>query len=341
MKKFLMLLIFAQIILLPTFALAKSLIYSDHEPLGNMRTKFLHEIFFRQIEKESEGKIKIAEHWNSELSTGYDALKKVKSGEIDIAVVVPEYDAANLPLHQLFKSFPLGPTGNNQSEFLKNIYKEIPALNDELYEQNIIPIYVAMGYPVAFYSVKPLDSPTNMKNQKWRSASFWHKDQLKNVGAIPVTIQWGEKVYNALKSGELDGLMVNIDSGYDINAQDAAPYVLTSKKLWLGHIYIIAINKNVWENLPQSEKLAIQRAAEFSYRKMGKIADKSFKNQIATLKSLGVKVRILNNAELSNWEKATRFTEVQNEWIADRETFKNVRDKLRERIGEFERHNDK
>ena len=29
------------------------LTYSDHEPLGNMRTRFLNDVFFRAIEKES------------------------------------------------------------------------------------------------------------------------------------------------------------------------------------------------------------------------------------------------------------------------------------------------
>ncbi len=127
---------------------------------------------------------------------------------------------------------------------------------------------------------------------------------------------WGENVAAALQNGELDGLMVNLDSGYDINAHSAAPHILTSKKLWLGHIYIIAFNKNVWENLSPEIRAAIQRAAEFSYKKMGRAADKSFAAQIATLKKLGASVRILNNAELAAWENATRFAEIQDAWIA-------------------------
>lgn len=318
MRKFaLSLLILTGVIFLQTAALARTLVYSDHEPLGNMRTTFLHEIFFPRIVRESGGQIQIEEHWGSDLSTGYDALKNVKAGAIDFAVVVPEYDAANLPLHQLFKSFPLGPSGNRQAEFLRGVYEDIPALKAELTAQNVVPVYVAMGYPVAFYSVKPLDTPTNIANQKWRSASFWHKDQLKNVGAVPVTIPWGEKVHDALRDGQLDGLMVNIDSGYDINVQEVAPFMLTSKKLWLGHIYILALNRNVWDSLSESEQTAIQRAADFSYRKMGRFADKSLASQIATLKNLGVKVRILTGAELDAWEKATRFAEIQSRWIAE------------------------
>ncbi len=101
----------------PAYAEGRVLIYSDHEPLGNMRTTFLHEILFPNIAKESGGRLTIEEHWNSELSTGYDALNKTKTGEIDLAVIVPEYDSVNLPLHQLFKSFPIGPSGNEQADF--------------------------------------------------------------------------------------------------------------------------------------------------------------------------------------------------------------------------------
>ena len=69
----------------------ESLTYSDHEPLGNMRTKFLADVFFPAVEKESHGRVKIIPHWNAEISTGYDALKALRAGSADLAVVVPEY----------------------------------------------------------------------------------------------------------------------------------------------------------------------------------------------------------------------------------------------------------
>ena len=131
--------------------------YSDHEALRNTRTAFLTDVFFKNIEKESHGRLKIETHWNSELFTGYDALKKTNDGTLDMAVIVPEYDAANMPLHQLFKSFPLGPTGKKQVEFLSTIYRDVSVLQEELEKQNLIPLYVAMGYPVAFYSTSSIE----------------------------------------------------------------------------------------------------------------------------------------------------------------------------------------
>ncbi|MBQ7594118.1 MAG: hypothetical protein IJU48_07180 [Synergistaceae bacterium] len=85
--------------------------YSDHEPLGNMRTTFLNDVFFPAIERETQGRVKIKTHWNAEISTGYNAIKAINQESADLAVVVPEYCMKDLHLHQLFKSFPVGPTG--------------------------------------------------------------------------------------------------------------------------------------------------------------------------------------------------------------------------------------
>ena len=113
----------------------------------------------------------------------------------------------------------------------------------------------------------------------------------------------------------LDGLMVNIDSGYDIHAQEVAPYILTAQKLWLGHIYIIAMNKDVWDNLSEDDKAAIKNAAAASYKRMGSFADKAFAWQIKELKKSNAKVRILTDEELLRWEQAVKFKEIQNQWI--------------------------
>ena len=298
-------------------AMERVLTYSDHEPLGNMRTAFLNDVFFKNIEKESHGKLKIEPHWNSELSTGYDALKKTKDGTLDMAVIVPEYDAANMPLHQLFKSFPLGPSGKKQVEFLSTIYRDISVLQEELEKQNLVPVYVAIGYPVAFYSTSPIKDLTDLKNKKLRTASFWHQDHLKAVGASPVKIPWGKQVYDALKKKELE----------------------TSKKLWLGHIYVISMNKDVWGSLSKDDKAAIKNAADASYKSMGSFADKAFEWQIKELKKSNAKVRILTDKELLQWKQAVNFKEIQNQWIdalPDKTIVEDVRNSIQARLNFYD-----
>ena len=296
-----------------------TLSYSDHEPLGNMRTKFLNDVLFPAIEKEANGRIKIIPHWNGELSISYKALPTVQEAkDAQIAVVVPEYFMDALPLHQVFKSFPVGPTGEEQVNFFRSIYEKIPALKDEIEKQNLHVIFVATGFPAAFFSHEPLNDLSSIKNQKWRSASFWYKDFLSNAGAIPVTMPWGNKVFEALADGSLGGLIVNIDSGYDIKAHTEAKYIAVSQKLWLGHAYLIAMNKDVWNSLSEKEQKAFERAANFAYAQLGDVMTAALPEQIERLQADGAEVRILSDKEVLEWETITKYKDIQDKWLQEK-----------------------
>lgn len=295
--------------------IAVKLTYSDHEPLGNMRTRFLNDVFFPAVGSESRGRVRISPQWNAKISTGYDALRTLRAGSADMAVVVPEYCMKDLRLHQLFKSFPVGPEGQKQVDFFRRVYREIPAMTNELEACGLHAAFIATGYPAGFFSAKTLARLQDIKGQKWRSASFWHKDFLANAGAEPVTMSWGPGVSEALNDGRLDGLIVNIDSGYDIKAHKPAPKILTSPRLWLGHEYIIAVRKAVWDSLSDADREAFSRAAEKSYSQLGKIMEDSFAWQVETLRADGADVRLMTDDEVSFWERATDYRNVQGKWI--------------------------
>ena len=285
-----------------------------------MRTKFIKDVFFASIEKESQGRLKVEEHWDSAVSVGYDALEVAGKGRAaDMAIVVPEYTANTLPLHQIFKSFPTGPTGQRQVDFFRRVYQDVPEFSGELAKNNVVPIFLATGYPVAFFSTRPLNTLNDIKGQTWRSASFWHKDFLQNAAASPVTIPWGDKVFDALQARTLDGLMVNVDSGYMLKVHAAAPHVLLSKDLWLGHLYILAMNRDTWNGLTKEDKTAIGRAAETAYKALGLVMDSSFAAMVADMKKDGAQVRLLQPEELESWEKAIEYKKVQASWVKEQE----------------------
>ncbi|GAA2974181.1 C4-dicarboxylate TRAP transporter substrate-binding protein [Streptomyces enissocaesilis] len=304
----------------------RTLKYSDHDPLGGMRTQFLADVLFPAIERESNGRLKIEAHWNGELAGSFDALSSVGgSGSADMATVVPEYVPDQLPLHQIFKSFPVGPTGNKQIEFFRRVYAEVPAFAAELASCNVVQVFLGTGYPVAFFSAPPLPIPDGLRGGTWRAASFWHKDFLTNAGATPVTLPWGPGILDALTAETLDGVMVDIDDGSLLNVQDAAPNVLTSKDLWMGHLYPIAMNKDVWNGLQQNDKQAIRRAVERSYPALGSATDDGFDTQVEELRQSGANVRILRPDELVRWRIVTKYREVQAAWSAAQRT-KGVQD---------------
>jgi TRAP-type C4-dicarboxylate transport system substrate-binding protein len=295
--------------------------YSDHEALGGMRTRFIQDVFFPAIERESNGRLQIEPHWGGELSISYDALRTVsREGVVDMAIVVPEYSPKELPLHQIFKSFPIGPSGSQQVDFFRRVYAGVPALTDELEKTNVVSLLFSTGYPVAFFSTRPLERLEDIQKGTWRTASFWHRDFLNNANAIPVSIPWGDGVYKAMQANTLTGLMVNIDSGYELKVHEVAPNVLVSKDLWLGHLYLLVMNKSTWDNLDEQDQDAIRRAAQIAYKTLGAVMDRSFDTQLEDLRKAGANVRVLDSAEVARWKTATRYQEVQSAWSTEQET---------------------
>lgn len=298
----------------------KKLVYTDHEPFGGMRSRFIKEVFFAAIERESGGRLIVEDHWGGELSISYDALRAVSGGRsADMGTVVPEYAPESLPLHQLFKGFPTGPVGDAQVRFFRRAYKEMPAFPDELRRANIVNVFFGTGFPVAFFSTKPIGSLDDIRGTRWRTASFWHRDFLQNAGAVPVAMPWGDGIFKALQSGDLDGLMVNVDSGFDLDVHKVAPHVLVSKELWLGHVYLVAMNRDAWDGLDREDREAIGRAAETAYKTLGDAMDRGFEAQMKELEQSGASVRILEPDELSRWETAIRCRDVQETWAKEQE----------------------
>lgn len=307
----------------PTVASAdRTLRYTDHEPYGNMRTRLIKETFFRAIEQESLGRLKIDAHWNGELSTSYDALKTIGQGSVaDMGIVVPEYTPEQLPRHQIFKSFPLGPgRGEAQVNAFQRIFREYRQFGRELENNNLVNLQFFLGYPVGFFTTRPNVDLAQLNASQWRTASFWHQSFLRNAGGVPVSMPWNEKITDALQTGQLDGLMVNLDSGDDIHAQRAAPYIQLSPSLWLGHVYLLVINKDVWDSLDVKDRAAINRAAAMTQKRIGAVQDASLTVMAKKMAKEGAHVHYLSNSELNAWQAATGYQHVQAEWIAQQES---------------------
>lgn len=295
--------------------------YTDHEPLGNMRTKLINDVFFNAIEQESQGRIRVEAHWNGELSVSYDALKTIGEGQkADIGIVVPEYTPEQLPRFQIFKSFPLGPdNGEKQVQFFHNVFATIPQFSAELAANNLVNLQFFLGYPAAFFSTTPSLKYDDLKNTTWRTASFWHQSYLENAGAKVVKMPWNEKITEALREGKLNGLFVNLDSGDDIKAWQVAKNIGVSQRLWLGHVYLLVMNKALWESLTPQDKAAIQRAAARTEKILGSTLDTHLTDMVSNMNTHGADAHYLTPRELESWQSISHYQAVQADWITQQQ----------------------
>ncbi|MNY43584.1 Bacterial extracellular solute-binding protein, family 7 [compost metagenome] len=113
--------------------------------------------------------------------------------------------------------------------------------------------------------------------------------------------------------------MVNLDSGHDIHAERAAPHIQLSPSLWLGHVYLLVMNKTVWDGLDVKDRGAIKRAAAATQRRLGAAQDANLLEMVNQMKKDGASIHYLTNQELEAWQTATGYQQIQAEWVTQQE----------------------
>ena len=112
---------------------------------------------------------------------------------------------------------------------------------------------------------------------------------------------------------------------YLLKVHETAPNVLLSRRLWLGHLYLLTMNRATWEGLEPEDKAAVQRAAETAYATLGTVMDSSLDAMVDGLKRDGANVRQLSDDEVEAWTATTRAGEVQSAWV-DKQEAKGVKE---------------
>jgi len=102
------------------------------------------------------------------------------------------------------------------------VFDSIPEFNQELNDNNIRPIFLSTGFPAGFFGTKSclIYSKSNSKNgvlQVSGTLIF-----LKSAGAEPVKNALGTRSLWRPSDGRLDGILVNIDSAYNLDLHKTA-----------------------------------------------------------------------------------------------------------------------
>jgi TRAP-type C4-dicarboxylate transport system substrate-binding protein len=291
--------------------------YSDHDPSSGIRPTFIKNVWLDEIEKQTNGKVKIQDFWGGSLLGAKESLMGVEDGITNIALVFPDFYPNQLPVHQIFRLFPVGPgKWENLSWFYQKAYQEVPELGAELKKYNQKPLFIAAGLPAAFTSTKPITNISDLKGSKWRASSRWALAYLKNAGATPVSVPWAD-CYMALQTGTIDGVMTNYDGLHMTKLDEAAPNVLVAKELWFATPFPHTVNLDFWNGLSAEIQKQILKASAIAEAKYGQAFDNAFDRIMADEKKAGVKVTVLSPEGLANWERLSGYEDLQKVWVKE------------------------
>jgi TRAP-type C4-dicarboxylate transport system substrate-binding protein len=291
--------------------------YSDHDPPTGMRTKFIKDFWFPEIEKETDGKVKINEIYGGGLLSAGEALDGVRDGVADMGLIYPDNYPTRMYSYELFKLFPEAPADfEGIYKIFDEAMKELPELNESLARNNQKPLLITTGLPIVFGSTKEMDSLADLKGDDWRASSRWYLEAIKNIGANPVSVPF-EDVYMSLETGVIDGVMTNYDGFHMMNFYESASNIILGTRLWWSAPFIHTINLDMWERLPIDIQEGILRATETAQNEFANVYQDELENAIAIQEQAGATVKIADDEDIDIFIDEQLFERLRETWIKE------------------------
>ena len=303
--------------LMQVSAWAETVRYADSDPPVCLRCQFLLDSYFPALAEATGGRVEINGLFGGVLGSNKENLRLASDGIVEFSSTFVGYHNNVFPAQSAFDLFPRGPREfENQLWFYRESYARIPEIQEELERSNLQLVMITPLLHLAFASKQPINSVSDIEGQKWRAGTKWLLRYLKNVGAKPVSVPWGD-VFVSLETGVIDGVLTNYDGLNHAKFYEPAPHMLISPELWMANPIIYFVNRDFWDGLAQDDRdawLATSRDAELAWGKRLYAAQEGI---IESQRSKGVIVNEISDADLALWENSERLEDARSVWIEE------------------------
>lgn len=255
-------------------------------PKGYPNTTAIEQ-FATDVQKATDGKLKLTVYNGGILGDQSDAIEQLRAGALDFAnfnlgpmgPVVPMTDIVSLPY--LFSSSEQmyhvmdGPIG-----------KQFAAA---MAKKGIVVLSWYDGGARSFYNTKrPIYTPADMKGMKLRVMNNdLYVQMVAQLGGNATPMAYGE-VYQALKTGVIDGAENNFPSYYSSHHYEVAKYYSIDNHLILPEC--LCVSKKVWDKLDPATQQKVRAAAIASAKEQRALWAKDVVESEKKVEAAGVKV---------------------------------------------------
>ena len=252
-------------------------------PATNFHTVNLQQ-FADDIDKASNGKLKITVHANASLFKLPEIKRAVQGGQAQIGeILLSAYQNEWI----IFGADGLPFLADSYDEAMKLWRAQKPLLDKKLGEQGMMALYSVAWPPQGIYTKKPLASAADLKGVKWRAYSPATSRIAELVGAQPVTVQAAEFA-QALATGVVESTMTSGATGVDSKLFEHLKFYY-DVQAWLPKNAVIA-NKKAFDALDKPTQDALIKAAAAAETRGWAESRKVNTTTLETLKANGMTV---------------------------------------------------
>src|SRR5688500_30233 len=179
-------------------------------PAANFHTENLAQ-FAGDVEKATGGQLKITVHAGASLYKAPEIKRAVQSGQTQAGEVLLANFENESPLFGV-DGVPFLATSYKNAKSLYDAQK--PVLQRYLEKQGVMLLYTVPWPAQGLYSVKSVDSMSDMRKIKWRAYSPATARMGELMGAQAVTVQAAE-LSQAMATGVVEAFMTSSTTGVD------------------------------------------------------------------------------------------------------------------------------
>ncbi|MBW2171333.1 MAG: TRAP transporter substrate-binding protein [Deltaproteobacteria bacterium] len=211
--------------------------------------------FAQNVEKLSNGKVKIKIYSGGALGGPKQLADAVKTGITDIAFIIPSYTTGRFPRTSVFDLPFLFDNAVHATNGIYDMYDRY--LAEDYKDYKVLWLY-SFGAGQLHSVTKPIHTIDDLKGMKIRSGTAYMSKALELLGANPVGMPVS-KLSISLQKKVIDGVLTPYCAAVDFKLLDLLKYI-TQADMYVSPMAVV-MNKEKFDSLPEFAQKAIDEAS--------------------------------------------------------------------------------
>lgn len=231
----------------------------------NHKISLLTEAWCKEVEKRSQGKVKISYFPGNTLTPPTQTFDSVQKGIADLGMSLLAYSPGRFPLSEVL-TLPLGYTSGYQSTKTANAF--LAKFQPKEFD-GVKVMYLHAHGPGLVHTKDKLASLDQVKNLRIR-VNADVAGIAEAIGATPVTLPITES-YDGMQKGLLDGLLLPMDTLKGWRFAEVVKTTFENHGMSYAATIFAVMNKDKWNLLPPEVQKTIMEINQEWIEKQGKL----------------------------------------------------------------------
>ena len=267
--------------------------------------------FAQEIEKRTNGRVKIKIFWAQSLGKTSDLPDLVQSGGVDMTMLVPGYYPARFPLAMASNQLWFVNWTNEEAFAVAKALYWVDPIKSELAKQNMKLIYIQVLPKYQLWSWAELKTLDDLKGKKIRSWGPYMPRLYSAIDAVGVNLVQADW-FEAMQKHMIDGGFFSVSMGLASKVNEVAKYV-TMVDLGINTGPMCIMNMDKWNSLPDDIKKVFEEVMAEMPEKGKQLTIDAEDAGIKAAKELGI--TLVPFPDRDNWIKA--LPDIRAQWADD------------------------